>query len=1024
MPSKLLNYSLALGLLSLLTVVYQLTFVSWIKQEEVTFAPISNINHSAEPSVVELMFAEGTWQHDARKRLSLKDQGVILFGERKQVSPTQWRVWPVAVVMRRSGAPPIIMEAAEGADVTFSEPLEVMGSKAPPIKSGQLVGKVTIRSAPAIHGQSIPLRDQLEIETKDVGIDNQRIWTNEELKLRWGESVLIGRNLEIRLAGGGSIPTSGGQSPLAILDSMELVYLDRLQMPVPGKRKKTDDPNTVVPNGVASIKCAGRVTFDFATDLLRLRDAVQIRHQPHVGPEDLIECDAVTIEFNNPLAGDIDRTSTADWLKRIEAIGQPVIAKLPTAEAEMVAESVVYDTDEGTVRVQGSAGVRIQYQDINFQVTDFAYHFSASDPTQIGTLDCKGSGLLDFKTNDAMAVKTVRWNKGVQLRPLPEPGKHELLVDGKVTTTLADGGEILADILRFTFRQKPEPASPPGAPATNGIDKASGMPTFEPEQASATGNVVFNTTLMYAETKLLQLFFTILPESETDQTVPPGLKLNPASGKKKRLWVRQPDDSEDSVSPVARPRPTLTADSMHASITLVNNEVTSSDLSVMGNVRLDHQLATPQSVLPLKVAGDKLRIVSKGGHDMMQINGDVTHPARFDLGDGYFIGPLIRVSTSDNYVWINQAGECQMPSGLLPVGPDATMKWTAPPRCSWAGEMYFDGQQIELSGGVQLTAKVETIPAKSDRAQAPAKNSVTPWNMIATGDRMTITLDQAVQIASPETGRQAKLNDVSLIGSEGKPVYLTADQSNDKNQLVARHVLHMPRLTLKPNTGLLEAPGPGWYRNWSVPAPDGPLAKFVPQGGLMGTHLVFAEKMEGDLNQQELRFHNGVRIGISPVVSWESTFEATEMTSLEAGQATIDCQILRIAQSRLPSDVAGNQVDPRTAGMISSDPTKTNKLGALEIEALGGVIFRARNERGLFDCSGERASYAAAKDLFMIEGDGRKAATFKQTQPNGQPGMNVSLPYIKVWPKTMEIDAELQHASPGTLPAHMQAPGR
>ena len=65
----------------------------------------------------------------------------------------------------------------------------------------------------------------------------------------------------------------------------------------------------------------------------------------------------------------------------------------------------------------------------------------------------------------------------------------------------------------------------------------------------------------------------------------------------------------------------------------------------------------------------------------------------------------------------------------------------------------------------------------------------------------------------------------------------------------------------------------------------------------MGTHLVFADSLQGDLNNKELKFERGVRIGVRSVASWNEVFDAATMDALAEGQATIDCQTLRFAQS-------------------------------------------------------------------------------------------------------------------------------
>lgn len=1016
MLTRLLHYLTALGVLAVVAGLYQLTVVAWLTPAEVELAPIEAVTVGAGEDPLGRLFPPGAWQRDAKKRLTIPDQGIILFSHREQISPSQWRVWPVTVVMHRDGRPPIMLDAAQGAEVAFAKPLEVLGSGAPPIKSGQLLGDVTIRSLPETPDTPLPPRDRLRISTRDVGIDSRRIWTNEALRMQWGKSVMEGRNLTIRLAGGGAIPTTGGQSPLSILDSMELVYLDRLQIPVParGRMQPAEPPRapdgTRTPDGLATIECKGRVTFDFATDLLRLRDEVRIRHQPHTGPADTIDCDAVTIELNNPLAPDLPRETTEDWLESIRATGQPVIMKLPSLAAELVAETIEYRADEGALRVQGGAGVRAAYDGVHIRATDLVYRFHPDDPKLLGRLDCRGSGLIDLSERDGVSVRSMRWSKGVHLLPLDTADHHQLVVDGQVTTRLTDGGRVVAETLRFTFEQlgalsrrlaSPEPKSEP-------VREPQADAQFVPKQAALEGDVLFDTSLLYAETNRLQLFFDQAAGPVQPAADAQGLGLNPASGARRRFWVRQPEDPEENgVQPIARPRPTLFAKQVHARVTMHQREILASDLTVEGDVRLKHQVAMQAATLPLEIRGDSARVISKNGHETLQIEGR-QEPARFELGDGYFVGPTIVVSTRDNYVWINEAGELQVPQAWLPrqapkdrsdrQATTAPIEWRQPPRCRWTGGMTFDGQTVELTGGVALNGQVRF------------GDEPLPWNLAASAERFQVHLDRGVDIANAATLRQAKLQDITLLGQAEQPVFVTADQLDQDERLQARHVLSGNEFVIQPHRGTLRGPGPGWYRQWTRSSDDSAFAGFVPPGGLMATHLVYQDSLTGDLRGRQLQFNRGVRVGIASVARWDQVIDAAQMESLRAGQATIDCQTLRLAQ------VADAPVG--AGGALANAPQVP-----LEVEALGGVLFRARNERGLFESRGNRASYASAKDLFIIEGDGRQPATLRQTQPSGQPGMNIALGYLKIRPKTMEIDSELQSASPGVLPPAWRVPG-
>lgn len=1004
MYSKGVNYLTALILLGVLAAVYQFTWVVWLQPPEIPFAPLRHVARSVEDREILQFFPDDSWQHDARKRMTFKDQGYVLFGERKQVNVSQWRVWPVTFVMQRDSQQAIILEANEGADIAFAEPLDMMSNKTPPIKSAQLIGQVRIHSHELTDSAAA---DPLQMVTRDVGVDSRRIWTNEAVRLEWGGLLLEGRNLTLRLAAGGVIPTSSGVSPLSMLDNLELVYLDRLEIPVPAIEKGGLAADSSLPDGRATLQCNGRITYDFAMNVLRLRDEVRMQHHPHAGETDSIQCDAITLELNSPLMRELPREGPRDWIRRIEALGRPVVAKMPSLGAEVVAEEIRLQPNEGRLQVQGSAGIRLAYQGMNFRTTDLVYQFSPSNPTELGRMDCAGSGLLDLREAHQGVVHTIQWKKGLRLSPADQENEHDLLVSGTVVAGLEQGGKLTAETVHFRFRQQTEVASSPDTTPTSPPHRVrepqAAAALLQPITAVASGGVVFDSHLAYAETNRLQLFFAAPPADHDTQGEEPGIMLGPATGTKDRFWVRQPDGEAISNNPVSRPRPRLSANQVHAHLTVVGQQILRSDMTLEGQVRMQHQLPTQQAVLPLVLQGEKLRVVSTGSDDTVQIEGG-REPARFLLGDGHFIGPLILLSTRDNYLWMNQAGEFQVPTALLPTGDtEAAIQWASAPHCSWQGSMGFDGQTIELQGDVRMHAKLSMGTDPS------------PWVVRASGQSLRMDLDRPVTLRNPDEIRAAAIREIALLEADQKFVFFTAEQFDGNDRQLARHVLATPRISLQPNSGQLVAPGPGWYRQWSAETASGPFGGVLPEDSLLATHLVFQERMQGDLANKSLGFHVGVRIGVQPVQDWDTSFDAQHMETLELGHATVETHQLRLTQAPQPA-VSSRQASIGLTGNRTRLALPGNNPPAWEVEASEGVRFRARNERGLFEAMGNRAAYASLKDLFVIQGDGRAPATFRQTQPSGAPGMQIALGYLKIRPQTMEVDSELLMANPGTLP--------
>ncbi len=181
--------------------------------------------------------------------------------------------------------------------------------------------------------------------------------------------------------------------------------------------------------------------------------------------------------------------------------------------------------------------------------------------------------------------------------------------------------------------------------------------------------------------------------------------------------------------------------------------------------------------------------------------------------------------------------------------------------------------------------------------------------------------------------------------------------------------------------------GPGWYRVWMQANPDSvfDLQSDASQRTMHGAHLVYQDSLNVSLNDQSLDFNKQVRIGSRAVGSFDEIVDVGQMQGLRLGESLLDCERLRLS------------VDMSRSG--------TPAAAAWEMEASGGLAFQTRNERGLFSGTADRGSYAAAKDLFLMDGAPGRSAVFTQTLPTGQPGGSATVKHMAINPKTMEIES-------------------
>jgi hypothetical protein len=611
---------------------------------------------------------------------------------------------------------------------------------------------------------------------------------------------------------------------------------------------------------------------------------------------------------------------------------------------------------------------------ITARLASLIYQFDPQQPKAIGVIDAPGAGIVSIN-DPSIPIRRAQWRDRFQLEPAGLSttdninSNFNVRIEGELQAWLTDGGEFQADKVEGVL--KPDPLSDP--------DSAGSL---VPDWFTFKKNVRIDTAVIKAETEYLALEFV---EEENPPDHSTGAAKSPPNASL-RQWVVQPAQQDGLVDPVARPRPVIRGDSVRALLRRNKSGLSAKDLTVTGSVEVVHTLETEGQSLPARLTGERLRLIDGGGKDILQLESGIESPARLEIGDGFFVGPMIQVRPSDNIVWINAAGEFQMPTAALPTGlagdTDSNMRWSKAPHCRWQGEMTFDGRTAVLSDGVDITASLV--------------NGREPWDLHMAGDRLEVDLLESVQFSDMQTMRGATVQRISLMQATNRPARVKALQRGPDGVLEAKYLIHASKLSLTPaGGGKIIGEGPGWFRGWMTPQTDSALipstnATLIDGGDreLTGIHLIFNDSMQADMTDRKLDFLRGVRVGVRAVGSWEEEVDATTMGAISMGESTLDCDRLRfiIAPGFAPSR------------RIAGAPTPW------EMEATTGVVFRTRNERGLLEGTANRASYASAKDLFTVEGASNRAAILRQTLPDGSPGTEGAFRSILIRPKSMTIE--------------------
>ncbi len=1009
MVTRLTQYFSSLVVLVVMALVYQSTFTPMITPPEVESVPLKQSALLRADDSLQDLFAAGSWQLGSCKQLQTS-QGMLLFQKWEQTADDHWKLWPITVVIGRGlGADksedPIIIEAAEGAELKFTESLDVLSGGAPPIEWGRMIGEVRIFRA-----GNEPTNPTLDLRTADVGIDSRKIWTTEAIRMQFGDAIMVGRDLTIHLSGAA---TPGGTSP-TVMDRMELIYLDELVMPM----KSRDDG----PPAMISLGCGGRVQYDFAIDQLMLYESVSLVHQQVGLPADRFDCQQLELLLNDPTNETITRTSPMDWLVRVVATGTPAIVKLPTQQTEIAADFIELDAITGIVTAEGKRGIRARRGFVNASLARLIYQFDPKNPKAIGVIDADGAGIVTVDDPEN-PVRRAQWRNGFHMRPVGIATAKDfnteakISIEGEVKAWLVDGGEFAADEVRVSLvPTNKQTTNVSSAVAVGQPDQPS---TLVPEWVEIIGRVRIATTAVAAEADHVWLNFINEedPKPKSIGNVAAGPTPPPQGGM--RQWVSQPTAGSQITQPVARARPTIRGESINAQLRRNSAGLSAKTLGVIGNVRVEHVMEAGGQSIPATLTGQRLQLEDRSGDDVLELSGTPLAPARFEMGDGFFVGPKIQIWPSNNVVWIDSAGEFQMPTAALPTGLSGTglsgtgqnsgakggdgkssgITWTSPPHCRWQGEMTFDGKTATLTEGVDIRADMIS--------------SGQPWEIQLSGDRLEVELQDPVQMRDMASMKQAAVRRITMLQGDQRPVVARALQRGGDGVLEAKHLIYAKSLTMTPAAGgQLTGAGPGWYRGWSIGDSTNPFADDEKSSSpslvanatmidgamreLTGIHLTFNDSMQVDMANRNLDFLRGVRVGIQKVSNWDQAFDAAKMDAITVGQSTLDCDRLRFGVEPVgvttPSTIAGYN-DARSTPW--------------EMEATSGVVFRTRNEQGLLEGTASRAAYSASKDTFIVDGAPNRPAIIRRTMPDGSPGPQGAVSTMTIRPKTMTFDGEL-----------------
>ncbi len=914
-------------------------------------------------------FPPDAWERESPKVLKT-EQGMLLFQDYKPLDDGRMEVKPFTLVFMAGNKPaneekdtrPVIMRAPDGALLHFDRPLDLGRAEIGRLIGGRLLGEIKIHSPETDRGKG----DDLEIVTRNVQIDEQQVFTPHDVRFRYGQSHGSGRILSIAL-----LPPKGSAdnrkkspSPSGV-KSLELVHVDKVHLHV-GSDDKPQPP--------LEITCQGPFQFDFQKHIATFEDRVDVMRLNPDGPSDQLNCELLEVHFapreaaaettarapaaaGNPSAiADAGNQKEKDGLssldvRRIVATGHPVVLRAPSAGATARGERLEYDLQTRRIRLEDSK--KVMLRDERHDIEALQVEYQMAEPGRLGQLWSAGPGVIRGQLGDDQTRPfEVVWNKELLLRPHEQD--HVVSMTGGANVKFPTMGGLAGDEIHLWLREVPQDQAAGGDGKTRY--------SIVPDRMMALGQVQLDSPQLSGRTNRLEAWFV---ETAPENTVAAsGTPRQPSTAP---VFARSPlgvaGDSRDDL-PVQKFD--VTGDLLRVQLLRQSEKTSVGDVTVDGNVRFVETVmrtAEPGQI-PLSITGNLLQLRSASSD---RATAKVTgQPAEVVARGLTMNGATIQLDRGANRLWIDGPGQMTLPASRDLPGPLPSSSQQQSPAANitigWKGRMDFNGVTVHFERDVK---------AQSDQR----------FTLAGTLD---VTLNRRVDFANPGQTDGIDIRELSF----GDGVYIE-NRSYELRELVSLDQMQSRNLSIDQQTGGIYADGPGWVnsvrRGGDALSPSGQQPSAARRDSaspnrLNYLHVDFQRAMVGNVNKREIQFLDQVKTVYGPVASWDERLDASRRDGLGEDGVLMTCDKLTVLEMGTP--VAGRR--------------------PFELEATGNTLVEGRT----FTARAERISYAEAKQLLVLEGNGRADAEIWRQTRIGGPTSHAAARKILYWRNDNRVEVD------------------
>ncbi len=796
-----------------------------------------------------------SWQRQ-RPKIIETDQAILLLKDYDTLVDGRMELKPCSLLFLPDESKPtdgheprvVVLDAPQGAILQFDQPLDLRKAEFGRLIGGRLVGEVTFRS----HGGENP-EEQLFLTTRNVNMDERRIWTPHEVHFRYGKNYGDGRDLIVTLlpateaTGKQRGPNVGG------IKSLELVRLERLHLVgrasiFPSKdtlaRRASEDstlarrvseggadadPSLTRRASVASpasndtqetpieVTCQGPFLFDLEESIATFEDQVNVLRLNPDGPSDQLNCRLLEIHFTQSLLNRTDEDkgakpqAAAAAVKKVVALGHPVVLQSPSMGAQARGDRLEYDLIEKKFLLKGDQPVMLQHEGRRIEAR--AVQYQLPETGRIGTAWAKGPGQFRAEVGQVSRpvqsdnrqqeqespprILTAVWQGELNLRP--DGPQHVLsLTGGARVGEDAFGGLSAGEIHLWLSEQSPSP--PSGSRSRGNLDartltsSATAMPSILPDRLLAETNVQLSSPALSGDTERFEVWFHHIPQQAITDDNRSRETSGGASGLASRTLTSSATGSRYHVS----------GKLLRVLLAVAGKNMQLRDVSVEGNAQItESQVANGQDI-PLRIAGEMVHVTAA---DSDQSKAVIVGKPAVVSGRGVAIeGASVHLDRAANRAWVPGPGQATLPmsgADALGRGNARTDEGVRPAKAesaivTWRDGMQFDGRTVQLRGDV--LARTQT-----KRLAAPA---------------LDVSLTKRIDFSQPPRRDRIEVQSVQFHGQ------VTAESRTlEEGKLVSVDQMLVRQLHIDNQSGELTADGPGWLKT----VRHGPPARSVSE---------------------------------------------------------------------------------------------------------------------------------------------------------------------------------------------------